>query len=557
MKTDFEIAQETKVRPILDIVAELGMTDDDVLLYGKNIAKVPLAVLRRFDDRPNGKLILTTAITATPAGEGKTVTTIGLIQGLGKMGKKVMGALREPSLGPTFGVKGGATGGGHSQVYPMWDINLHFTGDIHAVGSAHNLLSAILENHIAKGNRLNIDPTQIMLLKAMDMNCRELRQMVVGLGGKKKGGIPHESGFLITSASEISAILALSSDHDDLRSRLSRMTVAFTYAGRPVTAEDLDCVGALLVLLKDAINPNLVQTLEGQPVFVHGFPFANIAHGSNSIIATRSALKMADYVVTEAGFAADLGAEKFFDIVCRQSGFSPDAVVMVASLRALKMHGGASMEECLKEDCEALRRGFSNLDKHISNTRGFGVPVVVCLNRFSNDTEMEIDILRQHCAEMGVRMAVSEVFTRGGAGAENLAREVLQAIEQDECEFRYLYPDEMEMKQKIETIAKEIYGAGQVVFLRAAEKAMEEIIANGHGALPVCMAKTQASITDNPEMKGAPTGWKLTVREMYASTGAGFVVPICGQINLMPGLPSSPSALRMDIDANGQITGLR
>lgn len=557
MKTDFEIAQESKVRPILDVVAELGMTDEDVLPYGKNIAKIPLHVLQRFNDRPNGKLILTTAITATPAGEGKTVTTIGLIQGLGRMGKNVMGALREPSLGPTFGLKGGATGGGYSQVYPMWDINLHFTGDIHAVSSAHNLLSAILENHIAKGNRLGIDPTHIMLLKAMDMNCRELRQTVIGLGGKKKGGIPHESGFLITSASEISAILALANDHDDLRLRLGRMTVAFTYAGRPITAKDLECVGALLVLLKDAINPNLVQTLEGQPVFVHGFPFANIAHGSNSIIATRSALKLADYVVTEAGFAADLGAEKFFDIVCRQSGFSPDVVVMVASLKALKMHGGASLEECQNEDFECLKRGFSNLDKHVSNTQRFGVPVVVCLNRFPEDTEAEIGILKQHCVELGVRMAISEVFTRGGAGAEDLALEVLQAIEEEECDFRYLYPENMGMKEKIETIAKKIYGADQVVFLRAAEKAMEEMIANGHGALPICMAKTQASISDNPELKGAPTGWKLTVREMYASTGAGFVVPICGQMNLMPGLPSSPSALRMDIDAKGWITGLR
>lgn len=557
MKTDFEIAQESKVRPILDIVAELGMDEEDVLPYGRNIVKVPLSALRRFDERPLGKLILTTAITATSAGEGKTVTTIGLVQGLGRMGKKVMGALREPSLGPIFGVKGGATGGGYSQVYPMWDINLHFTGDIHAVGSAHNLLSAMLENHIAKGNRLGIDPTQIMLLKAMDMNCRELRQMVVGLGGKKKGGIPHESSFLITSASEISAILALASDHDDLRARLSRITVAFTYAGRPITAEDLGCVGALLVLLKDAIKPNLVQTLEGQPVFVHGFPFANIAHGTNSIIATRSALRMADYVVTEAGFAADLGAEKYFNIVCRQSGFSPDAVVMVASLRALKMHGGASLEECRGEGCDALREGFSNLDKHISNTQRFGLPVVVCLNRFIEDSEAEIEILRQHCADIGVRMAVSEVFSRGGAGAEDLALAVLQAIDDKESDFRYLYPDDMGIREKIETIAKDIYGAGQVVFLRGAEKSMEEMVANGHGALPICMAKTQASLSDNPEIKGAPTGWKLTVREMHASTGAGFIVPICGQMNLMPGLPSSPSALRMDIDAEENITGLR
>lgn len=556
MKTDFEIARETDVRPIVEIAASLGMHEDDLVLYGRHMAKVPLSVLRRYDDHPNGKLILTTAITATPAGEGKTVTTIGLVQGLGAMGLSVMGALREPSLGPTFGIKGGATGGGRSQVYPMWDINLHFTGDIHAVGAAHNLLSALLENHMAKGNRLGIDPTQVMLRKAMDMNCRELRHLVVGLGGKKQGGIPHESGFVITSASEISAILALSQDHEDLRQRLGRMTVAYTYGGRPVTAADLDCVGALLVLLKDAINPNLVQTLEGQPVFVHGFPFANIAHGTNSIIATRSALKMADYVVTESGFAADLGAEKFFDIVCRQSGLSPDAVVLVASLRALKMHGGASMDDCVRPNAEALQAGFSNLDRHVSNTRGFGVPVVVCLNLFPGDTPEEIEILRQHCARLGVRMASSSVFTDGGQGALELAGEVLKAIDDGKEGFRLLYPDEMSIKEKVETVAKNIYGAGQVVFLRQAEKAMEDIIANGHGHLPVCMAKTQASITDNPELKGAPTGWKLTVREMYASTGAGFVVPVCGQISLMPGLPSSPSALRMDIDEDGNITGL-
>ncbi|MGE4274968.1 MAG: formate--tetrahydrofolate ligase, partial [Candidatus Methanomethylophilaceae archaeon] len=427
MKTDFEIAQETEVRPIVDVAASLGMTEKDLLLYGHHMAKVPLSVLQRYDQRPNGKLILTTAITATPAGEGKTVTTIGLVQGLGALGLSVMGALREPSLGPTFGIKGGATGGGRSQVYPMWDINLHFTGDIHAVGSAHNLLSALLENHIAKGNRLGIDPTQIMLRKAMDMNCRELRHLVVGLGGKKQGGIPHESGFLITSASEISAILALSEDHEDLRNRLGRMTVAYTYNGRPVTAADLDCVGALLVLLKDAINPNLVQTLEGQPVFVHGFPFANIAHGANSVIATRYALKMADYVVTESGFAADLGAEKFFDIVCRQSGFVPDAVVLVASLRALKMHGGASLDACGEPDPDALQAGFSNLDKHVSNTQGFGVPVVVCLNLFPGDDQEEVEILRKHCQEMGVRMATSSVFQEGGEGARGLAEQVLQA----------------------------------------------------------------------------------------------------------------------------------
>ena len=556
MKTDFEIADGTKVRPIAEVAADIGIKEKDLICYGKNIAKIPLNILSKFDGNKNGKLILVTAITATPAGEGKTVTTIGLIQGLSRIGKKVVGALREPSLGPTFGLKGGATGGGYSQVYPMWDINLHFTGDIHAVGAAHNLLSAMVENHMAKGNELRIDPTRITLKKAMDMNCRELRNIVVGLGGGKDlGGVPHESGFLITSASEISAILALASDISDLRKRLGEIVVGYNFKGEYVKAKDLDCVGAMLVLLKDAVNPNLVQTLEGQPVFVHGFPFANIAHGSNSIIATKYAMKMGDYAVTEAGFAADLGAEKFMDIVCRQGGFTPDCTVLVASVRALMMHGGAVKEEEMTS--EKLKEGFSNLDKHISNLRSFGVPVVVAVNRFDSDKIEHLKMVEDHCREMGVECARSDVFAEGGKGGELLAKAVVRTIESERSEFRFLYPLEMSVKEKIETIGKNIYGASVVNFLPAAEAAICDLKAAGYEGLPVCIAKTQASISDDPKKKGAPTGWKLTVRELYVSAGAGFVVPICGQMMLMPGLPKTPAATRMDMDKSGKIVGLR
>lgn len=555
MKTDFEIADEAKVRDIDKVAADLGIDENDLIHYGKNIAKVPLNVLSKFDKKKNGKLVLVTAITATPAGEGKTVTTIGLIQGLSKIGKNVVGALREPSLGPTFGLKGGATGGGYSQVYPMWDINLHFTGDIHAVSAAHNLLSAMVENHIAKGNELCIDPTRITLKKAVDMDCRELRNIVVGLGGKVLGGVPHESGFLITSASEISAILALSSDFEDLRKRLGDIVVGYNYSGQYVRARDIGCVGAMLILLKDAINPNLVQTLEGQPVFVHGFPFANIAHGSNSIIATKYALKLGDYAVTEAGFAADLGAEKFMDIVCRQSGFAPDCVVLVASVRALMMHGGAVAEE--EMDSARLKEGFSNLDKHIENLESFGVPVVVAINRFASDTDEHLQMVRDHCKEMDVECAMSDVYANGGKGGEELATAVVRSIETRKADFKFLYPLEMSIKEKIETIGKNIYGASMVNFLPAAEAAIKDLEREGYGELPVCIAKTQASISDDPKRKGAPTGWKLTVRELYVSAGAGFVVPICGQMTLMPGLPKKPAALGMDMDKNGKIKGLK
>ena len=557
MKTDLEIAYDAQVKPIREIAEKIGIPEDDLYPYGKYIAKVPLADLEKYKDRPNGKLILVTAITATPAGEGKTVTSIGLIQGLSKIGKNVVGALREPSLGPTFGIKGGATGGGYAQVYPMWDIDLQFTGDIPAVAAAHNLLSAMVENHIAKGNELNIDPTQIVLKKTMDMNCRELRNIVVGLGGKGMGGIPHESGFLITSASEISAILALASDLDDLRERLGNIIVAYTYDDKPVKAKDLNCVGAMMICLKDAINPNLVQTLEGQPVFIHGFPFANIAHGANSVIATRTALKLGDYVVTEAGFAADLGAEKFMDIVCRQAGFSPDAVVIVASVRALMMHGGADLKNESTMNMDSLNKGFSNLDKHISNMQQYGVPIVVAINRFPTDKQEYLDRIAEHCKEMGAEYAPSEVFMKGGEGGVKLAEKVIETLETKKASYAPLYSLDLSLKEKIEIIAKKIYGADGVEYSTKASKTLKQLEDLGYGKLPVCIAKTQASITDDPKKKGAPTGWTLNVREVNISGGAGFVVPICGEMMLMPGLAKVPAAVNMDIGKDGRITGLK
>ena len=557
MKTDLEIAYDADVKPIKEIAAKIGISEDDLVPYGKHIAKVPLPVLEKLKDKPNGKLVLVTAITATPAGEGKTVTSIGLIQGLSKIGKNVVGALREPSLGPTFGIKGGATGGGYAQVYPMWDIDLHFTGDIAAVAAAHNLLSAMVENHIAKGNELNIDPTQIVLRKTMDMNCRELRNIVVGLGGKGMGGIPHESGFLITSASEISAILALASDLDDLRERLGNIIVAYTYDNQPVKAKQLDCVGAMMIILKDAINPNLVQTLEGQPVFIHGFPFANIAHGANSIIATRAALHLGDYVVTEAGFAADLGAEKFMDIVCRQAGFSPDCVVLVASVRALMMHGGADLKDESTMNMDSLKKGFSNLDKHIANLQMYGCPVVVAINRFPTDKDEYLDCIAEHCKEVGADYAPSDVFCSGGAGGVELAKKVVETLDTKKANYKPLYDLNGTLKSKIEAVAKNIYGAAGVEYSAKANKMLKTLEDTGYGNLPVCIAKTQASISDDPKKKGAPTGWTLMVREVNISGGAGFVVPVCGEMTLMPGLAKIPAAVRMDIDKNGRITGLK
>ena len=556
--TDIEIAESANVKPIKEIAAKIGLSEDDISPYGKYIAKVPLNALDKLKDKEDGKLVMVTAITPTPAGEGKTVTTIGLIQGLGRLGKNVVGALREPSIGPTFGIKGGATGGGYSQVYPMWDIDLHFTGDIHAVTAAHNLLSAIIDNELVRDNELNIDPTRIVLKKAMDINARELRNIVTGLGRDRiLGGVPHEMGFLITSASEISAILALATDRDDLRARLERMVVAYTYDNKPVTVKDLKCVGAMMVLLKDAVNPNLVQTLEGQPVFVHGFPFANIAHGTNSILATKAALKLGDYVITEAGFASDLGGEKFMDIVCRQSGMSPDCVVIVASIRALMTHGGGVLDDESTLTLETLRKGLCNLDKHIENMTMYGVPIVVSINHFASDSEEEMDLVRDHCKEKGVRVAFSDAFIKGGEGAEELANTVLDALENDKKDFHYLYDLDKSIKEKIETVATKIYGADGVTFSAAADKAIAGMEADGYGNLPVCIAKTQASLTDDSKKKGAPRGWILNVREVQLSAGAGFIVPVCGTLTLMPGLPKVPAAMRMDLLPDGRIVGLK
>ena len=556
--TDIEIAESANVKPIKEIAAKIGLSEDDISPYGKYVAKVPLNVLDKLKDKEDGKLVMVTAITPTPAGEGKTVTTIGLIQGLGRLGKNVVGALREPSIGPTFGIKGGATGGGYSQVYPMWDIDLHFTGDIHAVTAAHNLLSAIIDNELVRDNELNIDPTRIVLKKAMDINARELRNIVTGLGRDRiLGGVPHEMGFLITSASEISAILALATDREDLRARLERMVVAYTYDNKPVTVKDLKCVGAMMVLLKDAVNPNLVQTIEGQPVFVHGFPFANIAHGTNSILATKTALKLADYVITEAGFASDLGGEKFMDIVCRQSGMSPDCVVIVASIRALMTHGGGVLDDESTLTLETLRKGLCNLDKHIENMTMYGVPIVVSINHFASDSEEEMDLVRDHCKEKGVRVAFSDAFIKGGEGAEELANTVLDALEIDKKDFHYLYDLDKSIKEKIETVATKIYGADGVTFSAAADKAIAGMEADGYGNLPVCIAKTQASLTDDSKKKGAPKGWILNVREVQLSAGAGFVVPVCGTLTLMPGLPKVPAAMRMDLLPDGRIVGLK
>ncbi|MDO5852888.1 MAG: formate--tetrahydrofolate ligase [Thermoplasmata archaeon] len=555
---DIEIAQSAIVKPIREVAATIGLSEDDIEPYGKYVAKVPVDKLASLGSGKQGKLIMVSAITPTPAGEGKTVTTIGMIQGLGRLGKKVVGALREPSIGPTFGIKGGATGGGYSQVYPMWDIDLHFTGDIHAVTAAHNLLSAILDNELVRDNPLNIDPTRIVLKKAMDMNVRELRNIVTGLGRDRiLGGVPHEGGFLITSASEISAILALSTDRADLRRRLERMVVAYTYEGKPVTVKDLGCVGSMMVMLKDAINPNLVQTLEGQPVFVHGFPFANIAHGTNSVIATKAALSLGDYVVTEAGFASDLGGEKFMDIVCRESGFAPDCVVIVASIRALMTHGGAKLDEPETITEDALRKGLCNLDKHIENMSSYGVPVVVAVNRFAHDTPEEMEIIREHCRAAGVRCAFSEAFAKGGEGAIELAETVLDVLENEKTDFHCLYPVEASIKEKVEAVATKIYGAGSVTYTKEAEKAIAQMEQDGYGNLPVCIAKTQASLTDDSKVKGAPRGWILSVREVQLSAGAGFVVPVCGTLTLMPGLPKVPAAMRMDLLDDGRIVGLK
>jgi formate--tetrahydrofolate ligase len=553
--SDIEIAQSTKLRPISDVARELGLAEDEIEHYGKYKAKVSLEVFDRLKNRPKGKLVYTTAITATPAGEGKTCTAVGLTQALGKLGKNTVVCIREPSLGPTFGIKGGAAGGGYSQVLPMDDINLHFTGDIHAVSTAHNLLAAMLDNHIHQGNELNINIHRVVWRRVMDMNERQLRNIVCGLGGRANG-TPRESGFDISVASEIMAVLCLASDMQDLKARLGRLVVAYTRDGQPVTAGDLKAVGAMAVLLKDAIKPNLVQTVEGQPAFVHGGPFANIAHGNNSVISTQMALRLSDYVVTEGGFAADLGAEKFFDIVHRFTGLTPDVAVLVASVRALNMHGGVPKGKVAETNLDALEKGCANLDKHIENLKKFGLPIVVAINRFPTDTPEELELVKKHCDALGVRSALSDVVARGGEGGIELANEVLEALDKDKNTFRPIYDPEMPIREKIEILAREIYGANGVVYTPSADKEIARLTKLGFDKMPVCVAKTQHSLTDDPDIKGAPTDWTLTVRDVRVSAGAGFLVILTGDIMTMPGLPKRPAAEGVDIDEDGTIVGL-
>lgn len=555
VKSDIEIAQEAELQPIVSIAGKLGLGEDDIDHYGKYKAKVDYNLLKKYRDKPDGKLILVTAINPTPAGEGKTTTTIGLGDALTRLGKKTMIALREPSLGPVFGIKGGAAGGGYAQVVPMEDINLHFTGDIHAVGAANNLLAAMLDNHIYQGNELNIDTRRITWRRCLDMNDRQLRNIVNGLGGRTNG-VPREDGFDITVASEIMAIFCLAGDLMDLKQRLSRVIVAYTRDGKPVTAGDLKAQGALAALLKEALKPNLVQTLEHTPAFIHGGPFANIAHGCNSVVATKLALKLADYVVTEAGFGADLGAEKFIDIKCRMAGLNPRAVVIVASVRALKHHGGTPKAELGKENIENLKKGIPNLLKHIENiTRKFGLPAVVAINRFPTDTERELEIIEQECRKAGANVALSEVWAKGGKGGENLARQVLK-LTQQENSFRFAYDVRTGIVEKIETIAREIYGAEGVDFTPTALKEINMIEELGYKEVPVCMAKTQYSLSDDPTKLGRPENFRITVRNVRISAGAGFVVALTGDIMTMPGLPKRPAAEMIDVDESGRISGL-
>ena len=555
MKTDIQIAQEATMLPIKDVAASIGIKEDDLELYGKYKAKISDELINRTKKNPDGKLILVTAINPTPAGEGKTTTSVGLGEAFGRLGKKALIALREPSLGPCFGIKGGAAGGGYAQVVPMEDLNLHFTGDFHAITSANNLLAALLDNHIQQGNELGIDPRQIVWKRCMDMNDRVLRNIVVGLGSKMDGMV-REDHFVITVASEIMAILCLADDMADLKKRLGRIIVAYTFDGKPVTADDLQATGSMAVLLKDALKPNLIQTLEHTPAIVHGGPFANIAHGCNSVRATKTALKLADYVITEAGFGADLGAEKFFDIKCRMAGLKPDAVVLVATIRALKYNGGVPKDELSAENLDALKAGIVNLEKHIENLHKFGVPVVVTLNSFVTDTKAETDFVEQFCKERGCEFALSEVWEKGGEGGIDLANKVLDTIEHKESNFKVLYDDSLSLKEKIETVAKEIYGADGVTYSPAAERELKRITDLGMGDFPVCMAKTQYSLSDDAKKLGRPSGFKINVREVYASAGAGFVVAVNGSIMTMPGLSKKPAAYGIDVDDNGVITGL-
>ena len=556
MLTDIEIAQQAELRPIEEIAAALGLEDDEWEPYGRTKAKITWEGLRKRLAQPRkGRLIYVTAITATPAGEGKTCTAIGLTQALGRLGHRVSVCLREPSLGPTFGIKGGAAGGGYAQVVPMEEINLHFTGDIHAVGAAHNLLAAVIDNHISKGNSLRIDPARVVWRRVLDMNDRALRHVVIGLGGPANG-VVRESGFDITVASEVMAILCLSKDLVDLKERLGRMLVAYTFEGEPVYARDLGVEGAMAALLRDALRPNLVQTLEGQPAFIHGGPFANIAHGNNSILATELALRLSDLVVTEGGFGADLGAEKFFDIVHGVSGLTPDVAVLVASVRALHMHGGVSKAEVEQPNPDALRAGLPNLLRHIENLKRFGLPVVVAINRFPSDAPEELEIIRERCEELGVSVALSEVVARGGEGGVELAEAVLGTLEREAAHFQPLYDWSLPIEEKLERLATQIYGADGVEFSPLARRQIREAERHGWDRLPVCVAKTQHSLSDDPNLKGAPSGWKLRIREIRPSLGAGFLVCLAGDIMTMPGLPAHPAAERVDVDASGRISGL-
>lgn len=555
MLSDIEIAQKAHMLPITEVAAKLGIGEEDIELYGRYKAKLSMDLIKRVQDKPDGKLILVTAITPTPAGEGKSTTTVGLAQGLAKIGQKVIVALREPSLGPCMGIKGGAAGGGYSQVVPMEDINLHFTGDFHAITSAHMLLAAMLDNHIQQGNALNIDPRRIVWKRVVDMNDRELRNIVVGLGGKAHG-VPRQDGFDITVASEVMAILCLANGLHDLKERLSKIIVAYDYSGNLITAGMLKAQGAMAALLKDAVKPNLVQTLENVPAIIHGGPFANIAHGCNSVMATKTALKLADYTITEAGFGADLGAEKFFDIKCRYAGLKPDAVVLVATVRALKMHGGVPKTDLATPDVEAVKRGIVNLEKHIENIKQYGLPLVVAINAFAQDTQEELEAIRSHCAAHGVNVALSEVFAKGGEGGIELAKEVVALATSGKADFKLLYGEELSLKEKIETIAKKIYGAVGVNYTKEANNALKDFEKMGYGHLPVCMAKTQYSFSDDPTLLGRPEGFEITIKNCRIAAGAGFVVVLTGDIMTMPGLPKVPAAEKIDVSDDGVISGL-
>lgn len=555
MLTDIEIAKQADIKPISDIAEKLGISADELEFYGKYKAKLPLSLLKKYENKEDGKLILVTAINPTPAGEGKTTVTVGLGEAMNRIGKKAVIALREPSMGPVFGIKGGAAGGGYAQVIPMEDINLHFTGDMHAITAANNLLCAIIDNHIQQGNELRIDPRRILFKRCLDMNDRALRNVVIGLGGKVNG-VPREDGFMITVASEIMAILCLSSGIKDLKDRLGSILTAYTYDGTPVYARDLNAVGSMAALLKDAIKPNLVQTLKNTPALMHGGPFANIAHGCNSVTATRLALKLGDYCITEAGFGADLGAEKFLDIKCRCAGLKPSCVVIVATIRALKYNGGVPKTELSKENTTALKNGIVNLETHIENMRKYGLPVVVAINRFATDTEAEIETIEAFCKEKDVPVSLTEVFARGGEGGKELAEKVVKTIETKEAHFKPIYDEKLSIKEKLNVLAKEIYRAGDVVFTSNAEKAISEIEKLGKDKLPICVAKTQYSLSDDPQKLGSPKGFTLTVRDVRLSAGAGFIVALTGDIMTMPGLPKQPAAYKIDVDDDGNVSGL-